>query len=68
MKLSSESTSNLEEAEILSSQELTLSQTTNFQLFQTTRVCRQFLNLIKMVEMCSKKGRKHCGKKKNCSQ
>ena len=41
---------------------LTLYQTTNSTLFQTTRICRwPFLNLMKMVE------RKHCGKRRNCS-
>ena len=45
---------------------LTLSQTTNFRLFQTERVCRRNLNLMKMEES-SPKSRKHCGKSRNCS-
>ena len=40
-------------------QSLTLSQTTNFILFQTERVCRR--------QEVLQKGRKHCGKRRNRS-
>ena len=46
---------------------LTLSQKTNFGLFQTERVCRlQFQIWWKWHEV-SQKGRKHCGNMRNCS-
>ena len=46
---------------------LTLSQTTNFSLFQTEIVCRrQFLILWKWKKVLQKV-RKHCGKRRNCS-
>ena len=39
---------------------LTLSQTTNFRLFQIERACRQFLVRRKWQKVLQK-GRKHCG-------
>ena len=39
---------------------LTLTQTTNFRLFQTQIVCRQQCYISKWVK-------KHCGKRRNCS-
>ena len=45
---------------------LTLSHTTNFRLFQTERVCRrQFRSWWKWWNV-HHRGRKHCGKRKNC--
>ena len=41
--------------------DLTLSQMTNFRLFQTQSVCRrQFQSKVHQM------GRKHCGKRRNC--
>ena len=46
---------------------LTLSQTTNFILLQTERVCRwQFQIWWKWMEEVLQTGRKHCGKRRNC--
>ena len=46
---------------------LTLSQTTNFRLFQTERVCRrQFQTWQKWRKVLQMSG-KHCGKRRNCS-
>ena len=46
---------------------LTLSQTTNFRLFQTQRCLQMTIfNLMKMAES-PPLGRKHCGKRRNCS-
>ena len=46
---------------------LTLSQTTNFRMFQTERVCvRQFQIWWKRYQALQT-GRKHCGKRRNCS-
>ena len=46
---------------------LTLSQTTNFRLFQTQRLCRrQFKTCLKWQKVLQK-DRKHCGKRRNCS-
>ena len=46
---------------------LTLSQTTYYRLFQTQRVCRrQFQNGWKWKKVLQA-GRKHCGKRRNCS-
>ena len=45
---------------------LTLSHTANFRLLQTETVCRrQFLTLWKVAKSLQK-GRKHCGKRRNC--
>ena len=50
----------------IQSQLLTLSQTTNFRLFQTESVCRwQFQIGWKWQK--TEIGRKHCGKRRNCS-
>ena len=46
---------------------LTLSQTTNFGLFQTERVCRQQFQIWWKWQKDFQKGWKHCGKRKNCS-
>ena len=46
---------------------LTLSQTTNFGLFQTERVCRHNFKFEENGRKIYKKGRKHCGKRRNCS-
>ena len=46
---------------------LTLSQTTNFRLFQTERVCRWQFQIQWKWEKVLQTGRKRCGKKKNCS-
>ena len=52
---------------------LALSQTTNFRLFQTERVCRRqclkttVLYLIKKWKKVLQHGRKHCGEWRNCS-
>ena len=43
---------------------LTISQTTNFRLFPTERVCRQF-QIQRKQQKILKKGRKHCGKRQN---
>ena len=45
---------------------LTLSQTTNFRPFQIERACRQFLVRRKWRKTLQR-GRKPCGKKRNCS-
>ena len=47
---------------------LTHYQTKNFRLFQTERVCRrQFQILRKKWQKGIQMGRKHCGKRRNCS-
>ena len=52
---------------LLSRNPLTLSKTSHFRLFQTQRVWRwQFLILLKLQGVVQK-GRKHCGKGRNCS-
>ena len=45
---------------------LTLSQMTNFGLFQTERVCRQQFCIWWKWWKVLWKGRKHCGKRRNC--
>ena len=45
---------------------LTLYQTTNFRLFQIERVCRQQFEIWRKWQKIIKKGRKHCGKRRNC--
>ena len=48
--------------------QLYLSQTTNFGLFHTQRVCRrQFFLFHFKGRKFSKVGTKHCGKRRNCS-
>ena len=44
-----------------------LSQTTNFRVFQTERVRRQQFQLSLRCQKVLQIGRKHCGKKRNCS-
>ena len=39
----------------------------NFRLFQTQRVCRQQFQIWWKWEKVSQTGRKHCGKRRNCS-
>ena len=46
---------------------ITLSQTTNFLLFQTERVCRQQFWITCKWRKILQVGRKHCGKRRNCS-
>ena len=46
---------------------LTLSQTRNFRLFQTERVCRRQFQIKWERREDLKTGRKHCGKRRNCS-
>ena len=46
---------------------LTLSQTTNFRLIQTERVCRRESLIQWKGQRGLQKGRKHCGKRRNCS-
>ena len=46
---------------------LTHYQTTNFRLFQTERVCRRQFQIWRKWQKVTQKGRKHCGKRRNCS-
>ena len=46
---------------------LTLSQTTNFRLFQSERVCRRQFYIGSKWQKVLQKGRKQCGKRRNCS-
>ena len=46
---------------------LTLSQTTNFRLFQIERVCRRQFQDYWKWQKALQTGRKHCGKRRNCS-
>ena len=46
---------------------LTYYQTTNFRLFQTERVCRQQFQIWRNRQEVLQTGRKHCGKRRNCS-
>ena len=46
---------------------LTLSQTTNFRLFQTERVCRRQFQIGRKWQQVIQISRKHCGKRRNCS-
>ena len=45
---------------------LTLSQTTNFKLFQTERVCRRKFSFLSKWQKLLQMGRKPCGKRRNC--
>ena len=47
--------------------ELTHYQTTNFRLFQTKRICRRQFQIWRKWQKVIQKGRKHCGKWRNCS-
>ena len=42
-------------------------QTTNFRLFQVEKVCRRHFYVMRKWQKVHKKGRKHCGKRRNCS-
>ena len=44
-----------------------VSQTTNFRLFQIERVCRRKFGICWIRQKVLLKGRKHCGKRRNCS-
>ena len=46
---------------------LTLSQTMDFRLFQTERVCRRQFHIWWKWHKGIQMGRKHCGKRRNCS-
>ena len=46
---------------------LSLSQTTIFRLFQTERGCRRQFQIWWKLPKVLRKGRKHCGKRRNCS-
>ena len=46
---------------------LTHCQTTNFRLFQTKRVCRWQFQIWRKWQKVIQTGRKHCGKRRNCS-
>ena len=46
---------------------LTHYQTTNFRLFQTERVCRRQFQIWWKWQQVIQTGRKHCGKRRNCS-
>ena len=52
---------------LFSNFELTLSQTTNFRPFQTQRLCRWQFKIWWKWQKVLQKGRKHCGKRRNCS-
>ena len=48
--------------------ELTLSQTTNFRLFQTEMVCRRLFKFFcYKCQTVIQTGKNHCGKRRNCS-
>ena len=42
-------------------------QTTNFRLFQVERVCRRQFQIWRKWKKVIQTGRKHCGKRRNCS-
>ena len=46
---------------------LTHYQTTNFRLFQTGRFCRRQFQIWRKWQKVIQTGRKHCGKRRNCS-
>ena len=60
-------THSLPEDRILALFRLTLSQMTNFRLFQNETVCRQQLQICWKWHKVLQNGRKHCGKRRNCS-
>ena len=68
LKLSSANPLSLEESKIgRLVMGLTHYETTNFRLFQTERVCRQQFQIWRKWQKVIQKGRKHCGKRRNCS-
>ena len=46
---------------------LTHYQTTNYRLLQTKKVCRQQFQIRRKWQKVIQMGRKHCGKRRNCS-
>ena len=52
---------------MLYSKGLTHYQMTNFGLFQTERVCRRQFQISQKCKKVIQTGRKHCGKRRNCS-
>ena len=54
-------------SEIQEINSLTNYQTTNFKLFQTERVCRRQFQIRRKWHKVIQRGRKHCGKMRNCS-
>ena len=67
LNLSSTNAFNLFKAKILTpGKELNLSQATDFRLFETERVCRWQVQSWKLQKVLQK-GRKLCGKRRNCS-
>ena len=52
--------------EVLNLKKLTLSQATNFRLFQTERGCRRQFQIWWKWQKVLQMGRKHCGKRRNC--
>ena len=52
---------------LVSSSLVTHYQTTNFRLFQTEKVCRRQFYIKRKWQKVIQMGRKHCGKRKNCS-
>ena len=52
---------------LLISPNITHYQMTNFRLFQTESICRQQFHIRLKWEKAIQTGRKHCGKRRNCS-
>ena len=52
---------------VLTKGSLTHYQTTNFRLFQIERVCRRQFQIWQKWQKVIQTGRKHCGKRRNCS-
>ena len=48
-------------------QHLTHYQTTNFRLFKSERLCRRQFQIWRKCQKVIQIGRKHCGKRRNCS-
>ena len=46
---------------------LTHYQMTNFRLFQNERLCRRQFQILRKWQKAIQTGRKHCGKRRNCS-
>ena len=68
LKLSCANSFNLDQSKILlSGNGLTLSQTTNYRLYQTERVCRRQFQVSCKWQTVPQTGRKHCRKRRNCS-
>ena len=57
----------MNEQKAFSDSKLTLSKMTNFRLFQMERVCRQQCRTWQKWQKVFLTGRKHCGKRINCS-